>query len=345
MQPDSPQQSGYDQLPHPAHQHQQPALPQPPPPPHHPPPPSSHPQPASYPGPPAAGPPSASTSPRTSIAGSTSAEAKQRAGSYVPTRVADPISTTLKRSAKACLYCRRSKTRCTGLESWPCRRCRCALALSAPLPLSCREASGQFGRRADPRRWLRAGRAGSSASSRASAPTTCARRWTTSRSSRVLRCPPPSQCASHPLALVSALCARAWPQNSILTILPTLRADPAAARCRPSRLASPASSRSSPSSGRPQARTRRASTASNAARATASGAKVRPLPASSCDCCAAPDGARPRSQSATRTASRRPTAARSGTSATAPSSRSLQARRSTCASTCARSSRATSAPD
>ncbi|GAA5910439.1 hypothetical protein JCM8208_004476 [Rhodotorula glutinis] len=130
MQHDSPPQSSYHQLPHPAPHQQQPVLPPPPPPPHHaaPPGPSSHPPPASYPGPPAAGPPSASTSPRTSIAGSVGGggpdAAKPRAGSYVPTRVADPISTTVKRSAKACLYCRRSKARCTGLESWPCRRCR-----------------------------------------------------------------------------------------------------------------------------------------------------------------------------------------------------------------------------
>ncbi|KPV74762.1 uncharacterized protein RHOBADRAFT_53707 [Rhodotorula graminis WP1] len=125
MQHDSSPQGSYAQLPHPAHQQQPPF---PPPPPHHaapPPGPNPHPQPASYPAPTTAGPPSASTSPRTSIAGSVGPDAaKQRAGSYVPTRVADPISTTVKRSAKACLYCRRSKARCTGLESWPCRRCR-----------------------------------------------------------------------------------------------------------------------------------------------------------------------------------------------------------------------------
>ncbi|GAA5983150.1 hypothetical protein JCM10908_000173 [Rhodotorula pacifica] len=56
----------------------------------------------------------ASPSPRHTTGG-------QRAVGYTPVRTGEATS---KRSAKACLYCRRGKARCDGLDHWPCRRCR-----------------------------------------------------------------------------------------------------------------------------------------------------------------------------------------------------------------------------
>ncbi|GAA5826785.1 hypothetical protein JCM3770_003988, partial [Rhodotorula araucariae] len=67
--------------------------------------------------------PSASSSTAYSHAGGATGESKPRTGSYVPTRTGEPAS-TVRRSAKACLYCRKGKARCDGLDNWPCRRCR-----------------------------------------------------------------------------------------------------------------------------------------------------------------------------------------------------------------------------
>ncbi|CEQ39484.1 SPOSA6832_01004, partial [Sporobolomyces salmonicolor] len=53
------------------------------------------------------------------------AAAEVKPTSFVPLRAGDrPV--TIRRSAKACQYCRKGKARCDGLESYPCRRCRCA---------------------------------------------------------------------------------------------------------------------------------------------------------------------------------------------------------------------------
>ncbi|BGP24699.1 hypothetical protein JCM10295v2_003618 [Rhodotorula toruloides] len=41
---------------------------------------------------------------------------------YTPRRTGE--GSAIKRSAKACMYCRKGKARCDGLDSWPCRRCR-----------------------------------------------------------------------------------------------------------------------------------------------------------------------------------------------------------------------------
>ncbi|GAA5961977.1 hypothetical protein JCM21900_001991 [Sporobolomyces salmonicolor] len=51
------------------------------------------------------------------------AAAELKPTSFVPLRAGDrPV--TIRRSAKACQYCRKGKARCDGLESYPCRRCR-----------------------------------------------------------------------------------------------------------------------------------------------------------------------------------------------------------------------------
>ncbi|GAA5985118.1 hypothetical protein JCM11641_006363 [Rhodosporidiobolus odoratus] len=46
-----------------------------------------------------------------------------RAKGYQPTRVHEANGVN-RRSAKACQYCRKAKSRCDGLENYPCRRCR-----------------------------------------------------------------------------------------------------------------------------------------------------------------------------------------------------------------------------
>ncbi|GAA5888225.1 hypothetical protein JCM5296_000238 [Sporobolomyces johnsonii] len=51
------------------------------------------------------------------------AAAELKSASLVPLRTGDrPV--TIRRSAKACQFCRKGKARCDGLESYPCRRCR-----------------------------------------------------------------------------------------------------------------------------------------------------------------------------------------------------------------------------
>ncbi|BGO99688.1 hypothetical protein NBRC10513v2_003916 [Rhodotorula toruloides] len=50
------------------------------------------------------------------------AGATARAVDYTPRRTGE--GSAIKRSAKACMYCRKGKARCDGLDSWPCRRCR-----------------------------------------------------------------------------------------------------------------------------------------------------------------------------------------------------------------------------
>ncbi|GAA6019916.1 hypothetical protein JCM10207_003335 [Rhodosporidiobolus poonsookiae] len=45
-----------------------------------------------------------------------------RAPGYQPVKVGE--GSAGRRSAKACLYCRKGKARCDGLDSYPCRRCR-----------------------------------------------------------------------------------------------------------------------------------------------------------------------------------------------------------------------------
>ncbi|BGP48368.1 hypothetical protein JCM10450v2_004240 [Rhodotorula kratochvilovae] len=106
MQPNGHHPTGYPT--HPAHEHPLPAAPAPP-------------------GSASFGAPSQSqvSSPQSSTAHSCAggAESKPRTGSYVPTRTGEPAS-TVRRSAKACLYCRKGKARCDGLDNWPCRRCR-----------------------------------------------------------------------------------------------------------------------------------------------------------------------------------------------------------------------------
>ncbi|ORY91577.1 hypothetical protein BCR35DRAFT_70699 [Leucosporidium creatinivorum] len=59
--------------------------------------------------------PAASTSTSTS-------SASAAAVPYVPTYRERPVP--IRRSARACAYCRKSKARCDGPELWPCRRCR-----------------------------------------------------------------------------------------------------------------------------------------------------------------------------------------------------------------------------